>query len=71
MNVLRLSDRLSSTSDDRIHAAWETYCAAARKAQSTLCLADGVAAGRAWRAFLALYEGDGQRGPDRPLVPGP
>jgi len=33
------------------------YCAAARKAQATHLLADGVAAGHAWGAFLYAFTG--------------
>ncbi len=33
------------------------YCAAARKAQATQMLADGVAAGQAWAAFLNAFTG--------------
>jgi hypothetical protein len=41
-----------SRADERFAA----YAAASRRAQSTLSLGDGIAAGRAWRDFLAAFE---------------
>lgn len=42
-------------------AAWEEYCAAARKAQDTLAIDDAIAAGRAWRRWLDLWMAPDQR----------
>jgi len=42
--------------------AWEKYAAAAAKAQGTLRVADGIAAGKAWSEFMKLFassEGNG------------
>ena len=35
---------------------WQAYCAAMRKAQASLRIEDGIAAGRAWRAFIESFE---------------
>lgn len=34
---------------------WQAYCEAARKAQSSRDIQDGIAAGRAWAAWLASF----------------
>ena len=41
----------------RIDSLWDAYTAAAAKAQATGDINDGIAAGRAWRAWLAEFEG--------------
>ncbi|WP_066923025.1 hypothetical protein [Methylobacterium sp. CCH5-D2] len=35
--------------------AWENYVAAKQRADETLALEDGLAASRAWRAFLQIF----------------
>jgi hypothetical protein len=47
--------------------AWRAYCAAAERAQRTRRIEDGIAPGRAWAAFLALFEGQ----PPPPSSPSP
>lgn len=42
--------------EERAERAFETYREAAAHAQRTLVLADGIAAGRAWAAFLAVFD---------------
>lgn len=39
-------------------AAWDGYVAAMRLAQTSLRLADGIAAGKAWARFIKLYGGE-------------
>jgi hypothetical protein len=46
---------LDSERDKRIDEAWAEYAAAAQKAQRTLDINDGLAAGRAWKRFLHLF----------------
>jgi hypothetical protein len=36
-------------------ARWDAYATALRRAQATLDIRDGIAAGEAWRAFLAVF----------------
>lgn len=38
-----------------LDARWRTYTAALHRAQATLDIRDGIAAGEAWRDFLALF----------------
>lgn len=38
-----------------IDARWTSYQLAAQRAQGSLKLEDGIAAGRAWRAWLDLF----------------
>lgn len=44
-----------------IDARFEAYRQAAAKAQATLRLEDGIAAGKAWRAWLDLFMASEQR----------
>lgn len=37
---------------------WIHYCAAARKAQETMALEDGIAAGKLWAAWLRRFVED-------------
>lgn len=53
-NVVRIADireqrRLTQ------EEAWEIYVAAQDKAKRTLRLEDGIAAGKAWGEFIALF----------------
>ena len=41
----------------RMTAAWADYTDAARRAQFSRRIEDGVAAGKAWKAFLDLFVG--------------
>jgi len=41
--------------NERARDAWDAYVAAKERAQATDDLRDGLAAGRAWRAFLNLF----------------
>lgn len=36
-------------------ARWDAYSAALRRAQQTLDIRDGIAAGKAWREWLAAF----------------
>lgn len=50
---------LSVASEQRkltLEQAWAAYVDAAAKAWSTMSIADGIAAGQAWRAWLELFE---------------
>lgn len=40
-----------------LQAAWEAYVSAHRLSQETLNFQDGVAAGKAYKAFLDLFTG--------------
>jgi len=44
---------------------WDDYVAASRRAQQTQDIDDGIAAGRAWAAWLAAFAAD-RRPPPRP-----
>lgn len=44
-----------------VEARWERYVSAQRRAQETLSVEDGIAAGRAWREWLNLYMSNEQR----------
>jgi len=39
----------------RLELAWQAFQAASLKAQDTLDMKDGMAAGRAWRRWLELF----------------
>lgn len=45
-----------------LDARWRAYVSAVRRAQATLDIRDGIAAGEAWRDFLALFLPGHQRG---------
>ncbi len=47
---------LASARLDREAALWQAYVTAKARADETLSLDDGRAAGRAWRAFLELHQ---------------
>lgn len=47
---------LASARQDREAALWQAYVTAKARADETLSPDDGRAAGRAWRAFLAMSE---------------
>lgn len=42
--------------DARVNAAWQRYLDARQKAESSLNIMDGVAAGKAWSDFIALFD---------------
>ncbi|GLK78020.1 hypothetical protein GCM10008171_32740 [Methylopila jiangsuensis] len=52
---------LQSHRSAALEAAWEAYASAARRAQQTLTIEDGIAAGAAWRRFLDLHMTADQR----------
>ena len=41
--------------ETNVEKAWERYAAAARRAQETLSVADGIAAGKAYGEFVRLF----------------
>lgn len=43
----------------RIEDAWRDYCEASAQAQKSQDIADGIAAGHAWRRWLALFQPPG------------
>lgn len=47
---------LSSDRDDRVEAAWRRYIDAQRRAEASHDIRDGIEAGRAWGAWLSLFE---------------
>ncbi|WP_322997482.1 hypothetical protein [Castellaniella sp.] len=47
--------------DERISVLWRDFVAAQTRAQASLQMADGMAAGAAWRRFLMAYETPEQR----------
>jgi hypothetical protein len=44
-----------------LDSAWAVYCEAMRRAQNTLSVSDGIAAGHAWRRWLDLFMSSQQR----------
>ncbi len=48
--------RAGEPPDERMNAAWQRYLDARRKAESSLDMRDGVAAGKAWADFIALFD---------------
>lgn len=52
MGDLVVLDMAKRQRDQRADDLWEAYRLAALKAQATLDMEDGFAAGRAWRAWL-------------------
>lgn len=52
MGDLVVLDMAKRQRDRRADDLWEDYRRAAVKAQETLDIEDGIAAGRAWRAWL-------------------
>lgn len=47
------------TRPDRL---WREYCEAREKAERSTAIEDGIAAGRAWRRFLAEFDGTANGG---------
>ncbi len=43
--------------DQTVQAAWDAYVVARDKAERSNDVADGIAAGKAWREFLDLFVG--------------
>lgn len=58
---------LTEERDRRASAAWDAYVAAKRRADDTMCIADGIAAGKAWRTFLTVFQSAEQNESDRAL----
>ena len=52
--------RVPTTSTDPAEVAFAAYIEAARQAQSSLSLRDGIEAGRRWGAFVRIFEGSGR-----------
>ncbi|GJD41336.1 MULTISPECIES: hypothetical protein [Methylobacterium] len=42
--------------EDRAAAAWDSYVRARDAAEHSRNLSDGIAAGKAWRTFLTLFQ---------------
>lgn len=51
--VVPLKPRPSDTEREKL---WQEFVAAAEKAQKSLDIRDGLAAGRAWKKFLESFE---------------
>lgn len=47
--------------DEMLDMRWNAYVAAQRRAQASLHIEDGKAAGRAWRQWLDLWMNEDQR----------
>lgn len=47
--------------DAHVHRVWTEYLAARERADETKAVADGIAAGRAWRRWLDLFTAEDQR----------
>lgn len=45
----------------RINDAWQAYCIARKRAETTWAVEDGIAAGKAWRRWLDLFMSPEQR----------
>lgn len=58
---------LTEERDRRATAAWDAYVLAKQRADNTLSLTDGLAAGKAWRTFLTLFQSAEQNEGDRAL----
>ena len=56
----RPAPRVPTASTDPAEAAFAAYTEAARQAQNSLSLRDGIEAGRRWGAFVRIFEGNGQ-----------
>lgn len=56
-DIIDLGERRDAMLDEK----WDAYVAAHRRAQQTLALEDGKAAGRAWRDWLDLWITESQR----------
>lgn len=51
--IIPLSPRPSDADREKL---WQEFVAAAEKAQKSLDIRDGLAAGRAWKKFLESFE---------------
>lgn len=52
---------LTARRDEMLDVRWNAYVAAQRRAQASLAIEDGKAAGRAWRQWLDLWMNEDQR----------
>ncbi|MFS8037705.1 hypothetical protein ACI7BZ_12220 [Xanthobacter sp. AM11] len=50
-NIIDIASRREAIQSAR----WDAYAGALRRAQATFDIRDGIAAGEAWRDFLALF----------------
>ncbi len=55
MGDLVLFTAAQSKREDRLQALWLAYTNARAKAETTLDIQDGIAAGKAWAAWLDLF----------------
>lgn len=56
MGELVYIDGAKAKRGQTIDAAWAAYLAARERAEHSRDVEDGIAAGKAWRAFLELFE---------------
>jgi hypothetical protein len=58
MTILTFPSKESTaeTADQRAERLWNVFVMAAQSAQASLKIEDGIAAGRAWQAFLKAFE---------------
>lgn len=54
-NVIHIEEA-SRRRDERIEGLWQAYLAARDRAETSRDVKDGVAAGKAWAAFLNQFE---------------
>lgn len=52
---------LTARRDEMLDVRWNAYVVAQRRAQASLAIEDGKAAGRAWRQWLDLWMNEDQR----------
>lgn len=57
-------------SSPNINALWFAYCAARDKAEASKSIEDGIAAGRAWGAFIRAFEGNKSHTPALHVISG-
>lgn len=55
MNVVPIRGQASGEDLER---KWQDYKTAMERAQATLLIEDGIAAGRAWKAWLKVFENE-------------
>lgn len=52
---------LDAEKERRIEETWRDYCEARMRAEATMAVEDGIAAGKAWRRWLDLFMSPEQR----------
>lgn len=54
-DLIELRTAQQRHSEERSHELWLAFCQATRKAQASLDYEDGIAAGKAWAAWLDSF----------------